>query len=214
MTPAFSRFQPTIEAIDQANMDDPRTVAVGGVQRPFEIVYAQRMTARLAAMVPAASELLRLAARAQHLRRFDIPREQYPVGRTGYNDWRRACRDHHATLAGKILADNGYSPDEIARVGQLIRKEQLKKDPESQALENVVGVVFVEYYFDDFLAKHAGYDDAKIVGILGKTLRKMSPAGHAAALGLDLNDKSRSLILAAVKQEADTLAKPGDADLD
>lgn len=208
MTLPYSRFQSAIEAIDQANAGDPRTVEIDGTNRPFEIVYAGRMTTRLAAMYPDASELLRLAARAQHLRRFDIPRGQYPLGRAGYNDWRHACREHHAALVGKILADNNYTPDEIARVTLLIRKEQLKKDPESQALENVVGVVFVEHYFDDFLAKHASYDDEKLVGILGKTLRKMSAIGHAAALGLNLPETSRRLILAAVEREAEALSGP------
>lgn len=202
MMPAYSRFESAIEAIDQANVDDPRSVETNGRRRPFEIVYAERMTARLATMVPDASELLRLAARAQHLRRFDIPRDRYPMGRAGYNSWRRACRDHHAALASKILADHNYTPDEIARVALLIRKEHLKTDPDSQALENVVGVVFIEHYLGDFLVKHTVYDEAKIVGILGKTLRKMSPAGHAEALNLDIPETSRRLILAAVDREA------------
>jgi hypothetical protein len=198
MTPLDSRFQSAIEAIDQANASDPRTVEIGGIKRPFELVYADRMTARLASMYPNASELLRLAARAQHLRRFDIPRENYPLGRTGYNDWRRACREHHVALVSKILADNTYTPDEITRVALLIRKDHLKTDIESQALENVVGVVFIEHYFDSFLTKHASYDETKIASILGKTLRKMSPDGHAAVLSLSLPDAARRLILTAL----------------
>jgi hypothetical protein len=202
-----ARLDAVIAAIDAANADDPRRTNVGGVPRPYENVYSERMTARLAAMYPGASELLQIAARAQHLRRFDIPRARYPEGRAGYNDWRRACRDHHATLVAAIMAPAGYLADEIAHVGMLIRKEQLKKDRESQALENVVDVVFVEHYFDDFLGKYSQYSEDKLIDIVGKTLKKMSPVGHAAALALDLPERTRALIMAAVAKESEALAR-------
>lgn len=202
-----SRIELVLADIDAANGDDPRRTVVDGVSRPYEIVYAERMSARLAAMYPDASELLRIAARAQHLRRWDIPRANFPVGRTGYNDWRRTCREHHAKLVADIMARHGYGADEIGRVAMMVRKEQLKKDRESQALENVVDVVFVEHYFDDFLAKYSSYDEDKIVDIVGKTLRKMSPKGHEAALALDLPPRTRQLVLAAAAREADALAK-------
>ena len=101
----------------------------------------------------------------------------------------------------------GYDEAAIAHVGALIRKEQLKKDPESQALENVAAIVFLEHYFDDFLAKYKDYDDDKIVDILGKTLCKMSPKGHAAALALPLPDRARRLVEAAVAREATALER-------
>jgi len=186
-----------LAAIDAANAEDPRKVDGGA----FESLYAERMSARLAALYPDASDLLKIAARAQHLRRWEIPRGDYPEGRKGYNDWRRACRVHHAGLAGEIMRANGYDEAAIAHVGALIRKEQLKKDPESQALENVAAVVFLEHYFDDFLEKYAGYDDEKIVDILGKTLCKMSPRGHAAALALPLPERARALVAAAVEPQ-------------
>jgi hypothetical protein len=203
-------FEATIAAIDAANGEDPRKVE----GRAFESVYAERMTACLAANYPEASDLLKIAARAQHLRRWEIPRADYPEGRRGYNDWRRACRAHHAALAGKIMRANGYDDAAIDHVGALIRKEQLKKDPESQALENVAAVVFLEHYFDDFLAKYAGYDDDKIIDILGKTLCKMSPRGHAAALALPLPDRARALVSAAVTREAAALARLAAVSLD
>lgn len=201
------RFEQVIAAIDTANADDPRRITVNSIERPYEVVYAERMTDRLAAMYPDASELLRIAARAQHIRRWDIPRAKYPEGRNGYNDWRKACREHHGEVITKIMAAHGYAPDEIARVVMLIKKEQLKKDRESQALENVVDVVFVEHYFDEFLGKYSKYDDDKIIDIVGKTLRKMSPKGHAAALALNLPDRTRDLVMKAVEREKDTLAK-------
>lgn len=207
MTEATGSLAAVIAEIDAANADDPRRVEAAGANRPYEVVYSQRMSARLATMYPEASELLRIAARAQHLRRWDIPRSRYPEGRSGYNDWRKACREHHAKLVGEIMARNGYTASDIARVAMMIRKEQLKKDRDSQALENVVDVVFVEHYFDDFLAKYSGYDDDKIIDIVGKTLRKMSPKGHQVALALDLPERTRRLVTAAVERESDTLAK-------
>jgi hypothetical protein len=207
MTTPAERLSATLAAIDQANADDPRSTTVGGAARPYEVVYAERMSARLGEMYPDASDLLQIAARAQHIRRWDIPRNRYPEGRTGYNDWRRACREHHATLTGTIMAKHGYSAAEIAHVAMLLKKEQLKKDRESQALENVVDVVFVEHYFEEFLGKYSAYDDAKIIDIVGKTLRKMSPKGHAAALALPLPDRTKRLVLAAVEREKETLAK-------
>lgn len=207
MSETSPRFHAVIAAIDAANGDDPRHVEVGGARRPYEVVYSERMTARLAAMYPDASEALQIAARAQHLRRWDIPRDRYEVGRNGYNEWRKACREHHGEVIARIMSDNGYPQADIDRVVMLIKKEQLKKDRESQALENVVDVVFVEHYLDDFVAKYSTYDEDKLIDIVGKTLRKMSPKGHAAALALDLPEAKRKLIMKAVEREAATLAK-------
>lgn len=207
MTEMSPRFDALVRAIDAANADDPRSTEIGGAKRPYEQVYSERMTARLAAMYPDASEALRIAARAQHIRRWDIPRADFPEGRAGYNDWRRTCREHHGKVISEIMGRHGYAPDEIARVVMLIKKEQLKKDRESQALENVVDVVFVEHYIEDFLAKYSSYDEDKVIDIVGKTLRKMSPKGHQAALALDMPDAKRALIMKAVEREAETLAK-------
>ncbi len=214
MTNETNRFDAVIAAIDAANADDPRTSEVNGKARPYEIVYSERMTARMADMYPDASEVLRIAARAQHIRRWDIPRSRYPEGRNGYNDWRKACREHHGEVVTKIMSQHGYSEDDIDRAVMLIKKEQLKKDRESQALENVVDVVFVEHYFDEFLGKYSRYDEDKIIDIVGKTLRKMSPKGHQAALSLDLPERTRDLILKAVEREKDTLAKLAAVSLD
>ncbi|WP_280109637.1 DUF4202 domain-containing protein [Methylocystis parvus] len=121
----MSALDAVLAAIDAANAEDPRRVD----GRAFEILYAERMSARLAAIYPDASDLLKIAARAQHLKRWEIPRADYPEGRKGYNDWRRACRIHHAALADEIMRANGYDAASIAHVGALIRKEQIKKGP-------------------------------------------------------------------------------------
>ncbi len=201
------RYLAVIAVIDAANADDPRMIFAGGATRPYEIVYSERMSRRLDAMYPEASELLRIAARGQHIRRFDIQRSAFPQGREGYNEWRRTCREHHAKLLRDIMSRNGYDNDDIAHVAKLVTKGQLKKDKESQALENVVDVVFLEHYFDEFHGKYLQYDDAKIIDIIAKTLRKMSPKGHQAALALDLPESTRKFVLAAVEREAVALAK-------
>ena len=214
MSSSNARFEAVIRDVDASNADDPRRIMVNGVERPYEVVYSERMSARLGAMYPDAGELLRIAAHAQHIRRWDISRNRYPEGRSGYNDWRKACREHHAALIAGIMPRHGYDVAASGRVGMLIMKEQLKKDWESQALENVVDVVFIEHYFDEFLSKHASYDDAKLVDIVGKTLRKMSPKGRAAALQLRLPERTMLLIEKALTREADTLAKQAKLAID
>lgn len=199
VTPSAPCFLAVIAEIDDANAHDPRQDIVAGGPRPRELVYSERMSECLARLYPEASEALRIAARAQHICRWQIPRDKHPLGREGYNAWRSACRDHHATLASAIMRRHGYAESEIAQVTKIIRKEQLKRDPESQALENVVGVVFVHHYLDGFVADHEDYDDAKLADILRKTLRKMDPVGHAAALALPLPAATARLIAMALK---------------
>ncbi|MBI3198510.1 MAG: DUF4202 domain-containing protein [Rhodospirillales bacterium] len=199
MTSPSSRFLAAIAEIDATNANDPRQDMVAGKPRPREVIYSERMSDCLSRLYPEASEALRLAARAQHICRWQIRRDKYPLGRDGYNAWRAACRDHHAALTSAIMQRHGYAEGEIAQVVKIIRKEQLKRDPESQALENVVAVVFVEHYLDEFVEGHKDYDEAKLADILRKTLRKMDPVGHAAALALSLPEPTRRLIGMALK---------------
>lgn len=181
-----SRFQAVIAEIDGMNAGDPRQLMSGGKSRPREVVYAEQMTACLAQLYPAASEELRIAARAQHICRWQISRADYPLGRDGYNLWRAACREHHAGLASGIMRRHGYDDSQIRQVAKIIRKEELKRDAESQALENVVAVVFARHYLEEFAAAHSDYDEEKLVGILRKTLRKMDAVGHAAVRAVKL----------------------------
>ncbi len=201
------RFRELIAKIDAANADDPRQIVVDGVPRPYEQVYSERMDEVLQEIYPNAGELLRIAAHAQHIRRWDIPRSDFEEGREGYNRWRRACREHHGALIAELMRPLGYSEEEIATVVGLLKKQKLKKDPQSQALENVVDVVFLKYYWDEFVEKYSHFDDDKLIDVIGKTLRKMSGKGHAAALALDLPEKTARLVKAALEREAETLAK-------
>ena len=176
------RFDRAIARFDAANADDPNRESVAGHERPKELVYAERLTAMLARFFPEAPEVLRLAARCQHIQRWKIPRADYPMTRAGYHRWRTRLRELHADLAATILRDAGYDDTMIGRVRSLIRKEALEADAEAQALEDVVALVFLESHLDEFVARHGDYDEAKFVDILRKTGRKMSARGREAAL--------------------------------
>lgn len=173
---ALARFD-AVNAADPRHARDPAT----GEEVAFELLYARRMSERLARLVPDASAPLRLAVRAQHIARWRIPRESYPEGRTGYKRWRSELARAHAELAGGILAEVGYGPTLVARVRDLLQKKGLRHDAEVQALEDVACLVFLEHYLADFAAKH---DRAKLIDIVQKTWRKMSDRGHAEALAV------------------------------
>lgn len=202
----MSNFEAVITAIDEANLASPRKSNVDGVERSYENVYSERMSHTLARMYPEASELLKIAARAQHIRRWDIPRGDFPLGPKGYNNWRKTCREHHAEIMRGIMAENGYTEAQILQIGTYLKKQKLKKDDTSQALENVVDVVFLEYYWDEFVEKFPQYDDDKLIDIIGKTLLKMSSHGHQAALALDLPPETLKLVGAALEIQKDKLA--------
>jgi hypothetical protein len=187
--------------LDEVNALDPRSDNVQGSLEPRELVYARRMSERLAQFEPNASVPLRLAARAQHVARWQIPRTEYPPGRVGYRQWRTRLMRHHADLAGAILSDVGYGPDTVNAVSRLVRKEGLKRDPEVQTLEDVVCLVFLEHYLDEFAEEH---EDPKLVDILARTWVKMSERGREAALELPLSRRARELIGRALGGE------PGD----
>ncbi|MDJ0945976.1 MAG: DUF4202 domain-containing protein [Kiloniellales bacterium] len=184
-----------LSAFDRANAADPNLEDGSEGPQPKELIYGRRMSACLAQVYPEASAELQLAARAQHLERWRIPRNSYPEGRVGYLTWRRDLKAFHAERAAEILRDLGFEEALIARVGALLRKERLKKDPESQALEDVACLVFLAHHFAAFAE---GQDDAKLVEILRKTWRKMSERGHRAALALPLEGRPLHLVQTAL----------------
>jgi len=176
-----NRLQAVFDLIDRTNADDPVSVEVGGVARPHAVVYGERMSERLAKLAPGASEHLAIAARAQHVRRFDIARSTYPMDKVGYYAWRNALKVHHAEVVGRLMTEVGYPQADIDRVGQLVRKERIKKDAEAQTVEDCASLVFLEHEYAAFGAK---YTDEKVIDIVAKTWAKMSDAGHAQALEL------------------------------
>lgn len=194
---AHDRFEQAINAIDAYHERDPGKETVDGKMIPAELLYAQRITSRLTDFAPDASEVVRLAARCQHIGRWEISREKYPMDRKGYLQWRNEEKIHHARIAEKILSNTGYDQEIIEKVKFLVLKKELHSNADTQLLEDVVCLVFVEYYLDDFAAKH---DDDKVVDILKKTLKKMSAAGKAALSRLNLTPKIAPLIRRAATQ--------------
>ncbi|MEN1783866.1 MAG: DUF4202 domain-containing protein [Bacteroidota bacterium] len=184
-------LQEAFALFDAANAEDPNKEVFEGQLYPKELLYGQRMTAVLNAFDPSASEALQLTARCQHLCRWEIPRDSYEMNRTGYLRWRQDLKKFHAEKASTLLAQVGYDPKTIERVAFLLLKKRLKRDPETQTLEDVICLVFLQYYYNPFLEKH---EDDKIVSILQKTWAKMSDTGHKVALQLPFNDRGLALI--------------------
>lgn len=189
------RFRRAIEEFDRANVDDPNFERVSGTLQAKELVYSQRMTATLDEFEPTAPEVVRLAARCQHIRRWTVPRSTYPEGRDGYRRWRSDLAQFHAETAADILTGVGYDADTVQRVQVLLRKERLKVDAEVQLLEDVACLVFLTYYLPAFVEQH---EELKVIEVLRKTWRKMSTRGQSVALELDLPDDLRSLVGSAI----------------
>ena len=186
-----ARFEAAIQRFDEANDADPNIELVAGQTYPKEIIYAQRMSDCLHKVAPAASEALQLAVRCQHIRRWEISRKSFVMDVQGYNKWRNSLKKHHAEIAAQILKEVGYEAEIIERVQFLVQKRQLKIDPEVQLLEDVICLVFLEYYFLDFAQLHP---EEKVIDIVQKTWRKMTPQGHDLALKLDLPEAAQELI--------------------
>ena len=189
------RFQSTIQKIDQENSQDPNLEIFEGKSYPKELLYAKRMTEWLAKIAPDASEELQLAARSQHICRWAIPRNSYEMNKKGYFLWRTQLKTFHAQKTGEIMLQSGYSEEQIKRTQSLILKEKIKQDKESQILEDVVCLVFLENYFHSFSQKHS---PQKVIEIIKKTWRKMSNKAHLEALKLQLNPEAQDLISQAI----------------
>ncbi|MEO1097700.1 MAG: DUF4202 domain-containing protein [Bacteroidota bacterium] len=184
-----ARFLAANQGIDEVNAQDPNTE--NGL--PAALLYSQRMSCTLLEFDLEANELLQLAVRGQHIKRWSIPRDQYPMNRKGYLAWRSMLKQMHANLMRDILTTHGYTQKECDRVSDIILKKAYKKDSVVQTLEDVVCLVFLNYYFDEFLSRHDD-DEAKIISILRKTWSKMSLKGQQAALQLKLSDQASEMI--------------------
>ena len=189
------KLQHAFELFDAANAKDPNTEVFKKKTYPKEVLYAMRMTQTLNSFAPTASEILQLTARSQHICRWKIPRDSYDMNREGYLRWRQELKKFHAKKASEILKEVGYSEETIAKVTFLLEKKQLKKNKDTQTLEDVVCLVFLEYYFEPFAEKHS---EEKTIAILQKTWRKMSIEGHDAALKLPLSKNALELVSKAI----------------
>ncbi len=185
------RFAAAIKRFDEANAQDPNVEIIDGKPQPREVVYAQWLTDWVLKLAPDASEALRLAARCQHLRRWEIPRQSYPMDKAGYLKWRADLKKFHAEKSGEILRAVGYDEAMVQRVQELNLKKNHPKDPEVCVLEDALCLVFLERQFAPLAAKS---DDEKMINALQKSWKKMTPAAQAEALKLNYGPREKSLI--------------------
>ena len=191
----MDRLQHARTLIDTAHSADPKRAADG---RPAELVYADRMEVWVARLVGEATPLLRLAARCQHLERWSVPRDSFPLDKPGYHAWRRSLYVKQAERARALLLEAGVPAAEADEVATWVSKSGLKTNAGTQALEDAACLVFLENEIADFAAQHAGYPREKFVGILQRTWKKMSPPAQQAALTLDLPPAIAALVREAV----------------
>lgn len=189
------KYEAALRAIDDAHSQDPRKVEVDSEQVPYELHYARRMSGFLDRLRPDASPTLRLAIRAQHFRRWEVPRGSYAMNRQGYHSWRTAPKQRQAEQATRICLGCGYDPSEAERVGELIRKEKMRSDDEAQTLEDVACLVFLADQLDQF---ERAFEEEKMLSILRKTWAKMSDLARELALQLAMPDRARELVAKAV----------------
>jgi len=194
----MTSFSTAISKFDEYNSADPNKETIDGMPVAKELVYARRMSERLLKFAPGASEEVQLAARCQHIGRWQIPRSTYPADRKGYLLWRNKLKEYHATLACGLLKESGYGQEIIERVKFLVLKKDLRYNKDTQLLEDVVCLVFLEFYLEDFASKH---EDQKVIDILRKTMNKMSTEAKAAVGQISLNEGARRLLVSAAKQE-------------
>ena len=193
MTP--TPFQNASSLIDIENSQDPNSEIYQSKTYPKELLYSNRMYEKLMDFHTNASEALQIATKAQHICRWKMPRETYPMDRVGYLKWREDLKKFHAKTTAEILEKVGYDEDFIARVSFLIEKKLLKKDEETQLLEDVICLVFLEYYLEPFVAKH---DTEKLKNIILKTWNKMSEKGHQEAMKINYIPTNFQLIKEAL----------------
>jgi hypothetical protein len=179
-----TRFNDTIACFDAMNAQDPNLLTIDGIQQPKELVYAQRLSEMLARYATDASEALNLATRAQHIQRWASPRSDYPMSKPGYMQWRSNLKKHHAEVASKVMEERGYDAEVIQQVASLLQKENLRANADTQTLEDVIVLAFLEHDLDGFITKHSDYSEEKFLIILRKSYMKMSDKGRAAALSL------------------------------
>jgi len=191
-------FNQAIALFDAANAQDPNQ----DEGEPKELLYAQRMTDMISRFAPDASEVAQLAVRAQHIQRWLVPRSNYPLGKPGYFAWRTGLYRFHAETAGKLMQQAGYAEAMIEQVKSAVSKQGIKTNPDTQMLEDVTSLVFIESYMLGFAGQHAEYTEEKWLDIIRKTWRKMSADAHAFATsgGIKLPESLVPLILKAVSE--------------
>ncbi|HRG48869.1 MAG TPA: DUF4202 domain-containing protein [Leptospiraceae bacterium] len=188
-------FTQAMEAFDTANSKDPNFIEVNGFEKPYELIYSNWLYEWVMKLNPNAIEELQLAARCQHIKRWEIPRSSYPEGLKGYNKWKKDLAVFHADEASKILKQVGYDEVVVDRVRSINLKKNLKTDLDVQTMEDALCLVTLQYQIEGFSLKH---DDEKMIGIIQKTWAKMSSKAKEEALKLSYSERVLSLIKKAI----------------
>jgi len=175
-------FEEAVKLMDAANSEDPNIEVADGKEWPKELLYAHRMSEMLERYKPESDDVAKLAIRGQHIMRWKSPRSDYPMDRKGYHQWRTALYTFHANSVAELMEKVGYDEDSLDRVRQAVGKKALKKNPDTQLLEDIAALVFIEHYMLAFAEKHPEYDEAKWIDIIRKTWRKMTADAHEFAL--------------------------------
>lgn len=183
-----------IDRIDSVNQADPNSFE----GEPLAMVQGRRAHEWVLTLTPKAGPELQIAARAHHLRRWDLNREDYPEGRDGYLRWRRDQKKAHAKLLTSMLKEDGIASRHILRAVEIVQKKGLGSDSEVQVFEDAVCLTFIETQFLSTADKLG--DDEKMVDVVTKTLAKMSPAGIAAAGRIELDPRSDDIVQRAAAQ--------------
>ena len=194
-------YEQALRLIDSANSEDPNIEHAEGKDWPKELLYSVRMSAMLSRFRPAADPVMKLAIRGQHIQRWQSPRNAYPMDRAGYHRWRSDLYRFHAEKIAAILAQVGFDAQDVERAKNAVAKVGIKSNPDTQLLEDVVGLVFIEHYMLDFAAKHPDYSEQKWLEIIRKTWHKMSQDAHDFVLAgnISLPAELRPLILKALQ---------------
>lgn len=192
------KLDEAFELFDNYNKRSPEHITWENADYPIEYFYAIKLYEWVKKLDPDASEELLLASRCQHIGRWEIARKSYPDGRVGYLKWRSDLSKYHAGIAAEILTSVGYDEELIGRVKQIVLKQRLKSDEEVQTMENALCLVFLQYQYDDLIAK---VSEEKMIDILKKTWNKMSDPGREMALSLHYSDTGKDMILKALKEE-------------
>lgn len=176
-------FERAIKLIDAANSEDPNKVTdENGKEWPKELLYSHRMSDILQRFSPEADDICKLAIRSQHIQRWKSPRSDYEMDRIGYLKWRKDLYKFHANTMGDLMAQAGYATEDIERAKNMVGKKGIKSNTDTQLLEDVVDLVFIEYYLLAFVEKHPDYSEEKWIDIIQKTWKKMSEQGQQFAL--------------------------------
>jgi Domain of unknown function (DUF4202) len=189
------KFTAAVRHFDEENSRDPNREIIDGVSQPRELLYAQRLTAWVLRLAPDASETLRLAARCQHICRWESPRENYPMTRAGYLKWRADLKKFHAQKSGEILREVGYDEETVRRVQDLNLKKHFPADADTRTLEDALCLVFLEFQLAGLAAKTA---EDKTINALQKSWGKMTEAARGEALKLNYGEREKALLQRAL----------------